>query len=157
MVGYVARPAELGVYLASYFLFQVTSESIGVLCAAATRTSTTAVLLLTFVLLILLSFSGFLVSDIPPYFKWVRTVSFLTYAYAAVVTSQFDATDFVCTTGPPACPELGLVIPGSQLIPAQVVTGLSVGGNLAVLLGIAAGARLAAFGSVWTAHRLKFL
>lgn len=49
---------------------------------------------LTFVLLFLLSFSGFLVSDIPVYFKWVSKVTYLTYAYAAVIKSQFDATTF---------------------------------------------------------------
>ena len=31
----------------------------------------------------LLSFSGFLVSDVPVYFKWVQKISMLTYAYAA--------------------------------------------------------------------------
>lgn len=77
MCGYVLRLDNVLVYLVSYALFQITSETIGMLCAAATRTSTMAVLMLTFVLLILLSFSGFLVSDIPVYFKWVRTISYL--------------------------------------------------------------------------------
>lgn len=34
---------------------------------------------LTFVLLIMLSFSGFLVTDIPVYFKWIGKISYLTY------------------------------------------------------------------------------
>lgn len=39
--------------------------------------------ILTFVLLFLLSFSGFLVSDVPVYFRWITKISYLTYAYAA--------------------------------------------------------------------------
>ena len=69
MVGYVIHLESVLVYLAAYALFQITSESIGTLCAALTSTSTNAILALTFVLLILLSFSGFLVSDVPVYFK----------------------------------------------------------------------------------------
>ena len=34
--------------------------------------------ILTFVLLIMLSFSGFLVTRIPVYFKWISKISYLT-------------------------------------------------------------------------------
>ncbi len=45
-------------------------------------------------LLFLLSFSGFIISDIPVYFRWIGKISYLTYAFAAVVRSQFDAMEF---------------------------------------------------------------
>lgn len=139
MVGYAITFSNLMIYLASYALFQVTSESIGVLCAAATKNSTSAILALTFVLLLLLSFSGFLVSDVPVYFKWIRTISFLTYAYDAVVQSEFDKTNFVCVNGPPSCVEAGAIIPGNELLPNIVQNGLSPGINLVVLLAITIG------------------
>ena len=49
---------------------------------------------LTFVLLFLLSFSGFLVSDVPVYFRWIQKISFLTYAYAAVAGNEFLHTTY---------------------------------------------------------------
>eukprot|EP00889_Picochlorum_renovo_P008324 jgi/Picre1/35354/NNA_002816.t1 len=72
MVGYTITVSNVFIYLAAYALFQITSESIGVMCAAVTKNSTYATLALTFVLLILLSFSGFLVSDVPVYFRWLE-------------------------------------------------------------------------------------
>lgn len=141
MVGYYASFLAFLIFTAAFCLFQLTSETIGTVCAIVTGTSTYAVLvsaqlpcllvweavlrlerwaaatqrvarhgvqpaggavsacspptaplalhspsprqILTFVLLFLLSFSGFLVSDVPMYFSWISTISYLTYAYAA--------------------------------------------------------------------------
>ena len=157
MVGYSITASNLMIYLAAYALFQITSESIGVLCAAVTTNSTSAILALTFVLLLLLSFSGFLVSDIPVYFEWVKYISYLTYALSGVVLSEFSQTDFVCTQGPPACAEQGQIIPGSQLVPATIDNGLSPGMNLLVLLGICVGTRIMCFVVIIGAFRLHFL
>ena len=44
MVGYVVGAKEFFVYLAVYVMFQLTSESVGVLCAALTKDATLAVL-----------------------------------------------------------------------------------------------------------------
>ena len=65
MVGYVVAASNFFIFLVVYNLFQLCSETIGFMCAAVTKTSTYGILILTFVLLFLLSFSGFLVSDIP--------------------------------------------------------------------------------------------
>jgi len=149
MVGYAITLSNIMVYLCSYALFQITSESIGVLCAAFTKTSTTAILALTFVLLLLLSFSGFLVSDIPVYFKWVSTISYLTYALNAVVLSEFSATDFVTSTGK--------VIPGETLVPLNINDGLSPGVNLIILLSITVITRFASYLTILAAYRFHFL
>jgi ATP-binding cassette subfamily G (WHITE) protein 2 len=149
MVGYALTWSNILIYLCSYALFQITSESIGVLCAAFTRNSTTAILALTFVLLLLLSFSGFLVSDIPVYFKWIRTISFLTYAYDAVVLSEFGSTDFISATGE--------IIPGSDLVPSNTDNGLSPGVNLLILLGITIATRILSYLTILGAYRFHFL
>lgn len=44
MIGYVIEPGPFFVYMAAYILFQLTSESIGVLCGALTTNATYAVL-----------------------------------------------------------------------------------------------------------------
>ncbi len=163
MVGYAASAPAVFVYLASFTLFQIVSESIGTMCAAATRSSTIAVLALTFILLILLSFSGFLVADVPVYFGWVSKISYLTYALSAVVNDQFAATTFYCDVAvPPSAAggrgcAVGGTIAGAELVPPQVENGLSGGANMLVLLGIAVGSRALAFVFIWGAHRLRFL
>ena len=58
MVGYTITWTNCLVFYAGYALFQITSESIGLMTAAVTPTAAYATLALTFVLLILLSFSG---------------------------------------------------------------------------------------------------
>ena len=40
---------------------------------------------MTMVLVICLSFSGYLVNNIPVYFKWIGKLSYFSYAYAALV------------------------------------------------------------------------
>lgn len=155
MVGYTITLTNILIYFAAYILFQISSETIGVMCAAVTTTSTYAVLTLTLVLLVLLSFSGFLVSDIPVYFRWVSKISYLTYALAAITISQFDTTEFVCSTGK-GCEE-GQVYPGSELIPNSVNNGLSPGINLVILLCITIACRILAYILIRGAQRFNFL
>lgn len=155
MVGYTITVSNVFIYLGAYALFQITSESIGVMCAAVTKNSTYATLALTFVLLILLSFSGFLVSDVPVYFRWVGKMSYLTYAFAAIGISQFDSTNFVCETGN-GC-TLGDIVPGSELLPSSIDNGLSSGVNLVILLCITIGCRILGFIFIWGAQRTGFL
>ena len=155
MVGYKITLTNVLIYFAAYILFQITSETIGVMCAAVTTTSIYAVLTLTLVLLVLLSFSGFLVSDIPVYFRWVSKISYLTYAFAAIAVSQFDTTDFVCSSGK-GCEE-GQVYPGSELIPNSVDNGLSPGINLVILLCITIACRILAYILIRGAQRFSFL
>jgi hypothetical protein len=150
---YALTATNFFTYLAAYAMFQITSEAVGVLCAAGTKTSTSAILALTFVLLILLSFSGFLVSDVPVYFRWVQTISFLTYAYDAVGISEFSSTSFVYTSGPNA----GTTVPGMELLPSTMQNGLSAGLNLVVLLGITIGTRILCFIALYFVYRIGFL
>ena len=71
MVGYVAKASNFFIFVVAYALFMLCSESVGVLASAVTKSSTYAILILTFVLLFLLSFSGFLVSTVPVYFRYI--------------------------------------------------------------------------------------
>jgi len=43
------------------------------------------IIVVTMVLVICLSFSGYLVNNIPVYFKWIGKLSYFSYAYAALV------------------------------------------------------------------------
>jgi hypothetical protein len=51
-------------FYVTLLMFQLISEGLGLLCAIVTRTATYAIILLTFLLLLLLSFTGFLVTKV---------------------------------------------------------------------------------------------
>lgn len=63
-VGFDAQPGKFFVFFVVLALFQYISEGLGQLCAIITKQATYAIILLTFILLLLLSFSGFLVTKV---------------------------------------------------------------------------------------------
>lgn len=91
------------------------------------------------------------VRSIPVYFAWIPRISYFSFATDAAAANEFDGLIF---TGGEAGPE---GVPGLSLLPPAMRTGLSVGGNLGVLLGITAGCRLLCLGLLEAAARLKFL
>jgi hypothetical protein len=62
-------------FYVTLLMFQLISEGLGLLCAIVTRTATYAIILLTFLLLLLLSFTGFLVTRVSDPVEQVHTVS----------------------------------------------------------------------------------
>jgi hypothetical protein len=157
MIGFAITATNLFIYLGAFVMFELTSENIGVMCATVTKNSTSAILILTFVLLLLLSFSGFLVSDVPVYFEWITVISYLTYTYAPISVSEFSEVTFNCTSGPPICAQAGLEVPGSLLVPDTINNGISPGYNLLILLGITLGTRMMAYLTILAAARFHFL
>ncbi|KAL4435933.1 hypothetical protein ABPG77_000695 [Micractinium sp. CCAP 211/92] len=157
MVGYAPSAAAFFIFVAVFCMFQLTSETIGTMCAIACGNATYAILLLTFVLLFLLSFSGFLVSAVPVYFRWISKISYLTYAYAAVIQNEFTRINLTTEGGETVS---GTAVydgsyGGSPLGPIN--NGLSIAANVGVLLGITLGARALAFALLFALHRLKRL
>ncbi|EFN53222.1 hypothetical protein CHLNCDRAFT_137099 [Chlorella variabilis] len=140
MVGYVPDFVNFLVFLAAFCMFQLVSETVGVMCAIVTKSSTYAVLILTFILLFLLS-----------------KVSYLTYAYAAVMANEFNNVTFYTADGEP--------VPGSEVfsggVPGVSLTGvdngLSIGANLGILFGIFVGARVLAFVLLFIMAKRKWL
>jgi ABC-type multidrug transport system permease subunit len=147
MVGYSSDAGRFFIYVALLNMFQLTSETIGQLCALCTGASMYAVILLTFVLLLLMTFTGFLVSAIPVYFKWIKWISYLNYTYAALVENEFGGATFYTDDG--------TAVHGTSLIPASVNNGLSVLANAMVALGLMVGTRVLAFLVLLVMHRLK--
>ena len=41
-----------------------------------------------------MSFTGFLVRDIPVYFEWIQKSAYISFATAALVESEFDGIQF---------------------------------------------------------------
>ena len=64
--------------------FQLISETIGLLCAVVTPSSTYAIIVASALLLVLLSFTGFLVTETPIYFIWISKISYLSFAFTGL-------------------------------------------------------------------------
>ena len=56
--------------------------------AFVTSKSQYAIVLLSMVFLVLISFTGFVVRDIPVYFKWVKRIAYVSFSTAALVKSE---------------------------------------------------------------------
>ncbi|KXZ50553.1 hypothetical protein GPECTOR_16g728 [Gonium pectorale] len=145
-----ASAAGFFTFFAVFSMFQVISEGIGACCAVATRTSTSAIILLTFVLLLVLSFSGFLTVKTPIYFVWVQKTSYLTYAFSALLEREFSDISFRDA-------DTGEVLPGMQAFPASLRTGLTYAQNIGVLAGQVGGMELVKLAVFHIAHRLELL
>lgn len=166
-------------------IFQLLSEGVGLLCAVLTRQATFAIILLTLTLLILLSFSGFLITKTPVYFIWVNKISYLTYAYNTAMMSELSGlyiTPAIGLGGGGGCPPqsfpLGQPMPpflppssaigaggagGSDLVnaetlmPPSMVNGLTTYQNLGVLVAIWAAMEGLKVAALHVAHAIGVL
>lgn len=117
-------------------LFALASETMGFLCALASPDSKVGIILISLLLIILLSFSGYLVASVPVYFAWIGKISFFSYAQAALVENEFRGLVLY---------QAGQSVDAVAALPSGALNGLSVWGNIAVLLGMTLGMRLVAF------------
>ena len=101
------------------------------------------------ILVVCLSFSGFLVGSIPVYFAWLGKASYFSYAYAAVVRNELDGLMFIGKNG--------TLVAGSTLIPKSLQSNLTAEGNVFVLLGFAVVTRVLAYILTDLAARFRFL
>lgn len=74
MIGFQANAAKFFIALGIMVMFMLTSETIGQMVGILCRQVTTSVLVLTIVLLLLLSFSGFLTAELKSYLVWLQKV-----------------------------------------------------------------------------------
>ncbi|GLC42363.1 hypothetical protein PLESTM_001325100 [Pleodorina starrii] len=148
--GFQASAGGFFTFFAIFSMFQIVSEGIGACCALSTRTTTTSVVLLTFVLLVVLAFSGFLTTSVPVYFRWMQKTSYLTYAISALVEREFSHITFRNEA-------TGEVVPGMQAYPDTLRTGLSYSQNVGVLAAQVAGMEVIKVMLFNLAHRLNLM
>ncbi|GMH37379.1 hypothetical protein BSKO_05252 [Bryopsis sp. KO-2023] len=145
MIGFQAGLGKFFTYFGVIVLFQLISESMGLLAAVSTPKAAYAVLLLSLIFLPLLSFTGFIVRDIPVYFDWIRKIAYINFATAALVLTEFKGATFTLGNGTRTIS--GDVLLGDEPLDdsdAELVratlrnfdNGLSVGMNMVVLLAM---------------------
>lgn len=64
------------------------------MAAFLTNKSQYAIVLLSMVVMVVVSFTGFVVRDIPIYFKWIQRIAYVSYATAALIKSEFNGIEF---------------------------------------------------------------
>lgn len=96
MVGLQSSGSKFFTFYAAVALFQLISETLGLFSAVLVPTAAYGVLILSLLLLLFLSFSGFLISSTPVYFRWLQKASYFNYAYSIVVQNEFDGLRLCC-------------------------------------------------------------
>lgn len=108
-------------------LFLLISETIGYVCAYTASNSTVGVILLSLVLIVCLSMSGFLVSEPREYTLWFEKINYFTYAYTASVLVEF--TDLQLVDGNDTIDGLSVIFASGRLR-----NDLSIEENISVLI-----------------------
>ena len=90
VVGYQTDAGKFFTYWLILAMALILSATLGEICAIWTPRSDYGVILLTVIALILLSFTGFLVSDTPVYFRWISRISYINYGTAAMMQNELQ-------------------------------------------------------------------
>lgn len=96
MVGLQSSGSKFFTFYAAVAIFQLISETLGLFSAVLVPTAAYGVLVVSLILLLFLSFSGFLISSTPVYFVWLQKASYFNYAYSIVVQNEFDGLRLCC-------------------------------------------------------------
>jgi hypothetical protein len=132
IAGYQTDVTKFVIFLAITSVFQLINETVGFLCAVATSSTNTGVVLVSFVLVMLLSTGGFLTSSLPSFIAWISYFNFFQFANWALIKNEMQ----------------GLLVDGEDgysLVDDSLKTDLSLQSLLGILLLFLGGLRMAAY------------
>jgi ABC-type multidrug transport system ATPase subunit len=105
------------IFFVTLFLENMTGISLGMVLSACFKNVTMAPQVAPMVVILFLIFSGFLINSgsVPVYFIWLREISFIRYAFRALIVNEFQDVTFDCAdaadavgafveAGPPCVP-----------------------------------------------------
>jgi len=122
MMGFQDDAVKFINFIFFLIIFQLISESMGLLCATSTSNATFAILALSFVLIFLFAIGGFLTSDIPVYYEWIKHINYFSYILQACTKNEFEGLTFVTFN---IGSDEKLFIPGEDAISKELKTDLS--------------------------------
>ena len=93
LIGFQVDASKFFLQYLILLIFQLTSETIGYMCAYSTANSTVGVIVLSVVLIFCLSLSGFLVSEPRSFLAWFEKINYFTYAYTASSLVEFEGLE----------------------------------------------------------------
>lgn len=129
--------------------------SLGIFVSCIFNDIAIAMNVMPMVILPLMVFSGFFVNAnaIPPYFNWIQYLSPMRYGFIALIKNEFSGLSIDC--GPPQQAAMTNCNPSGDAVIAQL--GFNdkgtIGGNAAVLFGLAVGFLLIAHVALWLSVR----
>lgn len=137
LVGYQSKADKFFIFFAIVFLFQMISESLGLMIGIFSTDAMFSVILLSLLFVIVLSLAGFLTYSMPVYFRWFMDMNFLRFAWSALITNEFDGLSW----DPPASSPSASLSPWDYLTPLMRAEG-SIVSNVGWLLLLFGGVRL---------------
>lgn len=87
-IGYQADFGKFCIFSVTLFLVLLVSQGFGLMAAALTGDANGALIVVSLALIVLLSFTGFLTTNTPVYFSWVKHISFLNFASSAMWVTE---------------------------------------------------------------------
>jgi len=123
------------VFFAVLLMENIVGISIGLALSASFKNVTMAPQVAPAVVILFLLFNGFMINEesVPAYFIWLKEVSFIRYAFKAVMVNEFDGSSFTCSAADESC-----VRSGDQVLSRLKFDGDSVSTCLLILGGMAA-------------------
>jgi ABC-type multidrug transport system ATPase subunit/ABC-type multidrug transport system permease subunit len=136
MAGYQKEPDKFFLFLAILIVFQLIGESIGLFFATVTSSPVFAVVWLTLFLIIILSLSGFLTSDMPVFYEWIEDSNVLRFGLLGLILNEFSGLELVDSSG--------ALIDGIAALPSslQPDPDYTVGTYIGILVAFLVGFRL---------------
>jgi len=124
------------VFFAVLLAENIVGISIGLALSASFKNVTMAPQIAPAVVILFLLFNGFMINEesVPVYFIWLKEVSFIRYAFKAVMVNEFGGSSFTCD----AIADESCVRSGDQVLSRLKFDGDSVSTCLLILAGMAA-------------------
>mmetsp|Transcript_34035 Transcript_34035/g.96414 ORF Transcript_34035/g.96414 Transcript_34035/m.96414 type:complete len:278 (-) Transcript_34035:439-1272(-) len=100
-IGYQKDAAKFFLFVIVLTLTMLISQGYGLMAAAFTLDPNGALIIVSLVLLVLLSFTGFLTTATPVYFAWIKHISFLNFASSALWVNEMTGLELSTADGTP--------------------------------------------------------
>jgi len=153
MIGFINNGGAFIVFALALILSSNIGSSLGLIIGIMSKDVGTGTALVPIVVIPFMIFSGFFInsSNVPDYFIWCQYISFMKYAFQAMVYTQFENQTFTCKDDEkvPIQNEPGQLecrIPnGATQLNLLDFNGTDVGANLGILFAMWVGLRITGF------------
>lgn len=134
------------VFCAILILETTAAVSLGMCLSSCFKSVTMAPQIAPAVVIVFLVFNGFMINEasIPAYFIWLREISFIRYAFKALMVNEFEGAAFTCgdaftdtscaSSGNAVLSQLGFLEDGTIVTCVVILLGISAAFNLLAFL-----------------------
>jgi ABC-type multidrug transport system ATPase subunit/ABC-type multidrug transport system permease subunit len=127
MVGFQYRADKFFLFYAMLLLLQLCAESTGLLFSSGTSSPTYAIIWMSLILIVVLSLTGFLTTNMPSYYRWIEDSNILRFTMQGLLLIEFDGLIFT--------KDDGSKVYGINAIPSTLYPDNSLGEYFAIMIG----------------------